>query len=92
MVIYPEGTRNPCGQLGSFKTGGAALAKLAGADVVALAHNAGACWPSGSWLKSPGTIDVHIAPPLDSSAYSARELTEKVHYWVSARLDKHELK
>ena len=92
VVIYPEGTRNPCGQLGSFKTGGAALAKLAGADVVALAHNAGACWPSGSWLKSPGTIDVHIAPPLDSSAYSAREITEKAHDWVSTRLEKHELK
>ena len=51
VVIYPEGTRNPSNELGSFKTGGAALAKLAGVDVVALAHNAGAYWPADSWLK-----------------------------------------
>lgn len=87
VVIYPEGTRNPSNELGSFKTGGAALAKLAGVDVVALAHNAGAYWPADSWLKYPGTIDVHIAPPLDSSAYSARELAEKAHSWVSAHLE-----
>ena len=87
VVIYPEGTRNPSGELGSFKTGGAALAKLAGVDVVALAHNAGAYWPADSWLKYPGTIEVHIAPPLDSAAYSARELAEKAHSWVSAHLE-----
>lgn len=87
VVIYPEGTRNPSGKLGSFKTGGAALAKLADVPVVPLAHNAGAHWPADSWLKYPGTIDVHIATPLDSSAYSARELAEKAHSWVSASLE-----
>ena len=87
VVIYPEGTRNSAGKLGSFKTGGAALAKLSGVAIVPLAHNAGDHWPADSWLKSPGTINVHIGPALDSSIYTTRELADKAHAWVASSLN-----
>jgi 1-acyl-sn-glycerol-3-phosphate acyltransferase len=86
IVIYPEGTRNPNGQLGAFKTGGAALAKLSGVPILPISHDAGAHWPATGWLKYSGTVQVTIGPAIDSSLDNARSLTDKARSWIASSL------
>ncbi len=64
VVLFPEGTRMPPGQIGSFQPGGAALAIAAQAPVVVVAHNAGRHWPAHRLRKTPGVIKVRIGPPV----------------------------
>jgi 1-acyl-sn-glycerol-3-phosphate acyltransferase len=64
VVIFPEGTRMPAGQLGKMNIGGAMLAEKAQAPVVLVTHNAGSFWKKGAFLKYAGVIDVYISDPL----------------------------
>ncbi len=86
VVIFPEGTRIRTEQVGSFMTSGAALAKAAGVQILPVRHNAGLCWPAGSWLKKPGTITLSIGPPIDTSEGNPRELTEQARQWIATAL------
>ena len=54
VLIFPEGTRVPNGQLGKFSRGGINLARKAKRNILPIAHNAGSCWPNDSWIKRPG--------------------------------------
>jgi 1-acyl-sn-glycerol-3-phosphate acyltransferase len=74
VVLFPEGTRMPPGVIGRFQPGGAALAASSGADVLVVAHNAGQFWPAHQFLKRPGTIDVRIGPPINTSGRSSKEI------------------
>jgi 1-acyl-sn-glycerol-3-phosphate acyltransferase len=84
VVIYPEGTRQPPGTLGSFNAGGAMLATRAGADVLPVAHNSGDCWPGRSLLRLPGTIRLRIGAPIPSAGKSTKALTAEVESWIRA--------
>ncbi len=61
------------------------LAIETGSVVLPVAHNAGYHWPSGKFIKYPGTITVTIGEPIDSSGRSARELIEEVEGWIRAK-------
>lgn len=82
VLIYPEGTRMPFGQAGKYGRSGAALAIKAGAPVVPVAHDAGYCWPNGSWIKYPGTIHLVIGEPLTTDGTDSRTLTEAAQNWI----------
>ena len=86
IVIYPEGTRVASGQLGDFKTSGAALAKQAQVPVLPVAHNSGEHWNRNSFLKIPGTIYMKIGPAIDTEPYSTREITENARDWIAKSL------
>ena len=86
IVIYPEGTRVREGQLGEFKTSGAALAQQAQVPVLPVSHNSGDHWKRSSFLKFPGTIHLQIGPAIDSEAFSAREITENAREWIAQSL------
>ena len=86
IVIYPEGTRIANGQLGEFKTSGAALAKQAQVPVLPVSHNSGTHWKRGQFLKTPGTIHLHIGPTIDSDLLSTREITESARNWIAESL------
>jgi 1-acyl-sn-glycerol-3-phosphate acyltransferase len=45
VLIFPEGTRVPYGQIGKFSRSGSALAVNADLPVLPIAHNAGKFWP-----------------------------------------------
>ena len=86
VVIFPEGTRVRGPELGAFMTSGAALAKSAGVQLLPVRHNAGRCWPAASWLKTPGTINLVIGPPIDTVQGNPRELTEQARQWIAEAL------
>ena len=86
VVIFPEGTRVRAPELGNFMTSGAALAKSAGVQLLPVRHDAGHCWPATSWLKTPGTINLVIGPPIDTAQGTPRELTETARQWIDSAL------
>lgn len=86
VVVFPEGTRMPAGELGKINIGGAMLATKAKAPVYLVAHNAGTYWPKNSFIKKPGTIDVFISPPLDVAEMSASEVNQQIENWLSQHL------
>lgn len=86
VLVFPEGTRIPPGQMGKFSRGGTALAVNAGLPVLPIAHNAGEYWPKEGWAKRPGTIQVVIGAPMYAEGEGPRaiaELNERAFAWVS---------
>ena len=89
VLIFPEGTRIPTGELGKFSRGGAALAVNAGLPVLPIAHNAGHCWPKSGWAKHPGTIEVVFGPVMHAEGEGPRaiaELNQRAEEWVTRTL------
>jgi 1-acyl-sn-glycerol-3-phosphate acyltransferase len=87
IVIFPEGTRMPPGQLKKFSAGGAMLAQKSGYPVIPVALNAGICWPRYSFLKYPGLIKVKIGPAINPDELKADEINRRVEKWVMQALD-----
>lgn len=85
VLVFPEGTRLPPGQMGKFSRGGASLAVNAGLPVLPIALNAGEFWPKSGWKKYPGTIQVVIGPPIHPEGEGPRaiaELNQRAEAWV----------
>lgn len=64
LVIFPEGTRSPDGELGRFRSGVARL--VVGRDipvVPAWLEGAGAAWPKGAAIPYPKRLRLRIGPP-----------------------------
>jgi 1-acyl-sn-glycerol-3-phosphate acyltransferase len=86
LLIFPEGTRMPPGQLGKFSRGGASLAVNADLPVLPIVHNAGAFWPKQGWSKKPGTIQVVIGPVMHAEGTGPRaiaELNDRAFAWIN---------
>jgi 1-acyl-sn-glycerol-3-phosphate acyltransferase len=83
IIIFPEGTRRPVGQPGTFQAGGAFIASKAEAPIVPVAHNAGVFWSKrNSFNKQPGTVEVVIGPVIKSKGRKARELNLQAEEWI----------
>ncbi|WP_462322267.1 lysophospholipid acyltransferase family protein [Halochromatium sp.] len=82
VVIYPEGTRQPPGSIGSFNVGGAMLASRASVEVLPMSHNSGDCWPGRSLLRLPGTIRLRIGKPIATEGKSTKQITAEVEAWI----------
>lgn len=82
VVIFPEGTRQPYGQLGEYKKGGVLIAKKTGADICLIYHNAGRIWPKGSFIKQSGTITVVIGKPISTARKSTTALIKEIKDWT----------
>lgn len=84
VLIFPEGTRVPYGQMGKFSRSGSALAVNADLPVLPIAHNAGKYWPKTGWVRHPGTITVVIGAPMYAEGSGPRaiaELNDRVAAW-----------
>ncbi|WP_270725549.1 lysophospholipid acyltransferase family protein [Shimia sp. Alg240-R146] len=63
LLIFPSGTRRTDGT-DALQTGVGVLYQLAKAPLVPVRVASGHCWPSGTALKFPGTIEVEVLPPI----------------------------
>ncbi|MGE3319327.1 MAG: lysophospholipid acyltransferase family protein [Candidatus Berkiella sp.] len=82
VVIFPEGSRIAVGKSGRYSRSGAVLAKETGYSIVPIAHNAGTLWPRGSFIKTPGTINVVIGPEIKAQGLTIDEIHEKAKRWI----------
>lgn len=88
VVIFPEGTRLPPGTKKKFAKGGANLAAHSGYLVIPVAHNAGTFWPRRGLVKKPGTIEVRIGKPIDTTEISANEINQHAEEWINSEMEK----
>jgi 1-acyl-sn-glycerol-3-phosphate acyltransferase len=88
LILFPEGTRSPTGELGEFKPGIGLL--LAGSNdpvVPCYLEGTHAAWPKGAWIPRPRKLRLRIGPPRtyselgrgkDSALRIAHDLRESV--------------
>ncbi len=86
IIMFPEGTRIPRGQQGSYKTGGTRLAVATGAPVIPVAVTSAKCWPRKAFLKTPGEVDVSIGKPIPSVGRDPDELMREVERWIESEM------
>ena len=78
VCLSPEGTRAITPKLAEFKKGAFHLAMQAGVPVVPIViRNSSDVQPKGDFLYHPGTVEVEVLPPVDTSK------------WTVATIDKH---
>lgn len=82
VLVFPEGTRTPPGQVGNYARGGTSIACAAKVPVLPVAHNAGELWPPHTLLKKAGTITVVIGQPISTEGRQSKELTEEIKQWI----------
>ena len=83
IIIFPEGTRRPVGQPGTFQVGGAFIASKTGAPVVPVAHNAGVFWSKqNSFNKKPGTVEVVVGPAIETKGRKPRDINLQGEEWI----------
>jgi 1-acyl-sn-glycerol-3-phosphate acyltransferase len=86
VIMFPEGTRIPRGQVGEYKTGGTRLAIAAGVPVIPIAVTSARCWPSKAFVKRPGIVDISIGKPIPSEGREAEELMAEVQQWIESEM------
>jgi 1-acyl-sn-glycerol-3-phosphate acyltransferase len=88
VIMFPEGTRIPRGQQGTYKSGASRLAIATGVPIVPIAASSAKCWPRKSYLIKPGLIEVSIGKPISSVGREADELMREVESWIEAEMRK----
>lgn len=86
VSVFPEGTRNPSGQLGKFSKSGASLACSSKVDILPIAHNSGEFWPNECWIKKPGVIQVFIGSVIKTGGKTPSEANNEVRAWILSML------
>ncbi len=86
VIMFPEGTRMPRGQKGTYQTAGTRLAADAGACVIPIAVASARCWPRRGLIKYPGVVAVSIGQPIPSAGREAKELMREVEAWIEAEM------
>ena len=77
LVISPEGTRSATPRLGRFKKGPFHIAMQAGFPMVPIVmRNVGEVMWRGSQIVRPGTVDVVVLPPVDTSDWTVETIGE----------------
>jgi 1-acyl-sn-glycerol-3-phosphate acyltransferase len=85
VIMFPEGTRIPRGEVGTYKSGGTRLACETGRPVVPIAVNCARHWPRKGFVKTPGVVDVVIGPQISSVGRQPEELMREVQTWIEAK-------
>lgn len=79
LVIAPEGTRSATPRLGRFKKGAFHIAMQAEVPMVPIViKNAGEVMWRGAQTLRPGTVEVVVLPPVDTSGWGVDTLPDHV--------------
>jgi len=74
ILVFPEGTRSPDGELLPFKKGGVDVALRAGADILPVSIvGSRALLPKGRLYATAGTIQVVVHEPVATAGHSAAQ-------------------
>ncbi len=82
VLLYPEGTRTPPGQAGTYKSGGVLLAQKANVDIVPVAINTGLFWKKGTGAINNGVVDIVVGKPISTVGKDTKSLTTEVASWI----------
>ena len=75
LAVFPEGTRTSDGQLQDFKPGTFKIALRAGVPIVPVAiRGTFALLPKTTLVPKPGPVDVFIGEPIETTAYTEKDL------------------
>ncbi|MBY0346529.1 MAG: 1-acyl-sn-glycerol-3-phosphate acyltransferase [Neisseriaceae bacterium] len=85
IVIFPEGTRIPAGEIGHYKSGVSRLALNLGLPITPVAHNAGEYWPKNAFFKYPGVVRVVIGRPIETHQKTSEIITQELTQWIEAQ-------
>ena len=78
-VIAPEGTRSTSTLPGPFKKGAFHLAMQAGVPIIPVViHNSLDVLPKGDFISRPGTVEVEVLEPIDTSKWTVDNLDRHV--------------
>jgi 1-acyl-sn-glycerol-3-phosphate acyltransferase len=86
VLVFPEGTRTPYGEVGNYARSGADIALASGVPLIPVAHNSGRCWPMHTLVKYPGTVTVSIGKPLDASESCSKKMTAAAKEWIEGEI------
>jgi 1-acyl-sn-glycerol-3-phosphate acyltransferase len=86
VVIFPEGTRCPPGQLGPCTKGAAMLAHQAGVPILPIVQNSGRLSPPHKWYKHAGKVEVRIGQPI-SADVPTKEMHAQMVDWMAQNLE-----
>lgn len=86
VVVFPEGTRIPPGEMGRFGMGAARLAVEVKCAIVPVAHDAGKAWPRHGFIKQASVIKLVIGEKITSDNKSATEVNEQVYQWMERQM------
>jgi len=91
VIIFPEGTRSPTGELLPFKKGAFMLALHTGVEIVPVAIlGTRRILPKGGWRIRPGPIILRFGRPIATEGYGEErrdELMAEVRARIQAMLD-----
>ena len=86
VIMFPEGTRIPRGEAGTYQTAGTRLAVESGAPVVPIAVATARCWPKRGFVKHSGVVRVSIGAPIDSVGRDPKALMREAQAWIEAEM------
>ena len=86
VIVFPQGTRLPPGQDGTYSKGAVSLACKAGVPILPIVQNSGELVPPRSWVKQSGTVTVIIGPPLEVAGRSNNDVHEELVSWMTDHL------
>ena len=86
VIMFPEGTRIPRGEKGSYQSSGARLAVECGVPIIPVAVTSARCWPRKAFVKRPGVVDISIGPPIVTTGRKPHELMREVEAWIEAEM------
>jgi len=92
LVIFPEGTRSPDGQMLEFKPGSLKLAIKSGVAIVPVTIDGSyRIMQKKSWIIRPADVKVIVSEPVDVASYSkdGKVLTEYVYTKIKEQLSDH---
>jgi 1-acyl-sn-glycerol-3-phosphate acyltransferase len=81
IVIFPEGTRVPPGQMVKLQSGIAAIAARRDMAVIPVATDSGRCWARGALGHRPGIIHVAIGPAIAAGTPRGQLMTAIETFW-----------